>query len=405
MRIAVMMRHVAEDGGTGTYTREIVRRLVGQGSGHRFDLLLDEPDQARYWQDLPNAQPVVLPARSRLAWDQWVVPRWCNARQVDVIFNPKHSMPFLAKAPCLFVLHGADWFVVPENYGWRLRAYQALALPLYLRKAAYTISVSEESRQRLAMRFPFTRERSCTIHHGVSDRFTPVTDRRHLDEVRRRYRLPERFVLYLGLIYRQKNVAGLLEAFQLLAPAVPHDLVLAGRPAFHGERELAQLADPELARRVHRPGWLAEADLPAVLSLAELFVFPSRYEGFGIPLLEAMACGTPVVTSTGGACPEVVGDAAPTVDPERPDLLARTMQAILTDPARAAELRRRGLQRVRLFDWDTAAARTLTVIEALGRGGLPHLQAPPGLAGAARGFGDRPAVPPEPSTRPDPVRS
>ncbi len=381
MRVALMMRHAAEGGGTGTYTRELVRHLLVQGGEHRFDVLLDDPGQAGEWWAHPNARPVVLSASSRLAWDQWAVPRYCNAQDVDVIFNPKHAMPLLARAPCLFVLHGADWFVVPENYGLRLRAYQAVALPLYLRKAAHVVSVSEESRQRLMARYPSTALRSCTIHHGVSARFAPVTDPVRLAQVRDRYRLPQRFILYLGLIYRQKNVAGLLEAFRRLAPNVPHDLVLAGRPAFHGERELALLDDPALAGRVSRPGWIAEEDVPVLLSLADLFAFPSHYEGFGIPLLEAMACGTPVVTSTSGACPEVVGDAALTVDPADPDAIAAAMDAVLSDPQRAARLSRLGLERAKLFDWPTAAARTLQVLEALGRGRAPQLPAPPGLAG------------------------
>jgi glycosyltransferase involved in cell wall biosynthesis len=387
MRIAVMMRHATEDGGTGTYTRELVQRLLRQGSDVDFDLLLDDPAHMGEWDGYANARPVVLKANGRLAWDQWAVPTYCNAAKVDVIFNPKHSMPMLATAPCVFVLHGADWFVVPENYGRGLRAYQAVALPLYLRKAAYTISVSEESRQRLIARYPFCGACSGTVHHGVSPRFAPVTDRRHLEEVRMRYALPERFVLYLGLIYRQKNAAGLLEAFRQLLPSIPHDLVLAGRPAFGGERDLGLLNDPALAERVHRPGWIAEEDLPALLSLAELFAFPSHYEGFGIPLLEAMACGTPVVTSTGGACPEVVGDAALTADPADPGMIARAMHQVLTDPFLAQELSRRGIERATLFNWETAAARTLTVLSAVGRHRAPDLSPPPGLA---------PSMPPRP---------
>lgn len=378
-----MMRHATEDGGTGTYTRELVRRLLAQGSDHQFDLLLDDVAHRPEWTSHLNARTVVLSAPGRLAWDQWAVPRYCNAAGVDVIFNPKHSMPLLAKAPCLFVLHGADWFVVPENYGWGLRAYQALALPLYLWKAAHTISVSEESRQRLIRRHPFTAARSSTIHHGVAAHFAPVTDPARLEEVRARYRLPARFVLYLGLIYHQKNVPGLLEAFRLLAPSVPHHLVLAGRPVFGGERGLGLLQDPALAGRVHRPGWIDEDDLPAILSLAELFAFPSHYEGFGIPLLEAMACGVPVVTSTGGACPEVVGNAAPKVDPDEPDAIAAAIHAVLADPGRAAELRRRGIERAKLFSWEVAARRTLVVLEALAEGRSPELPMPPGLLPAA----------------------
>ena len=379
MRLAIMMRHCQEDGGTGTYTRQLVRHLLVQGSAHRFDLLLDDPAQAESWRDHPNARPVVLPAPGRLLWDQWAVPRYCNAHGIDAIFNPKHSMPLLAKAPCLFVLHGADWFVVPENYGWRLRAYQALALPLYLRKATHTISVSEESRQRLVRRYPFTAGGSTTVHHGVGPHFVPVTDRAHLAAVQARYRLPQRFVLYLGLIYRQKNVATLLEAFRGLAGNLPHDLVLAGRPAFGGERDLRLLEDPAIAGRVHRPGWIAEEDLPAILSLADLFVFPSRYEGFGIPLLEAMACGTPVVTSTGGACPEVVANAALLIDPDDPDALEAAMRQVLGDPDRAALLRCKGVERSRQFSWQIAAERTLEVLLALGERRQPELSGPPAL--------------------------
>lgn len=382
MRIAVMMRHATEDGGTGTYTRELVKRLLQQRPAFDFDLLLDEPAHEAEWGGYRNARTVVLKSAGRLAWDQWSVPNYCNTENIDVIFNPKHSMPMLAKAPCVFVLHGADWFVVPENYGRSLRAYQAVALPLYLRKAAHTISVSEESRQRLIARYPFCADRSSTVHHGVSARFQPVTDERRLEEVRARYGLPERFVLYLGLIYRQKNVAGLLEAFRRLLPSVPHDLVLAGRPAFGGERDLGLLGDPAVAERVHRPGWVADEDLPALLSLAELFAFPSHYEGFGIPLLEAMACGTPVVTSTSGACPEVVGDAALTVDSADPEAIAAAMFRLLNDPLLGADLSERGIERARLFNWDTAAARTLMVLEAVGRRHKPELPVPPGLAPA-----------------------
>ena len=379
MRIAVMLRHAAEGGGTGTYTRELVRRLVTLGAEHRFDLLLDDPADVAAWSGWANGQPRVLAAPGKLAWDQLAVPRFCNAAGVDVIFNPKHSMPLFAKAPCLFVLHGADWFVMPENYGRGLRAYQAVSLPLYLRKAAYTISVSEESRQRLIQRYPFTAERSATIHHGVHPRFARVTDRARLEAVRQRYGLPERFVLYLGLVYRQKNLAGILDAFRRIMGEVPQDLVLAGKPAFGGERDLGLLDDPALAARVHRPGWIDDADLPALYSLADLFVFPSRYEGFGIPLVEAMACGAPVVTSTRGSCPEVVGDAALVVDPDDPTAIAAAMAQVLRDPGLAQRLAAAGLARARLFTWDVAAARTLQVLEALGRGSVPELPPPPAL--------------------------
>jgi glycosyltransferase involved in cell wall biosynthesis len=159
-------------------------------------------------------------------------------------------------------------------------------------------------------------------------------------------------------------VAGILKALALLAGRFPHKLVIAGRPSINSQGDLGLIERLGLGDRVQITGWLAQDELPVLYSLADAFVFPSLYEGFGIPLLEAMACGCPVVTSTAGACPEVVGKAGLQVDPYSPQAIADAIARVLTDPELAAGMRERGLARAREFTWDRTAHATLAVLQA-----------------------------------------
>jgi len=317
-----------------------------------------------------NAKEVVLKAPSKLLWDQVTVPRFVRARRVDLLFNPKASVPLGAPCKTVLVLHGADWFMVPESYSLHYRMYHRIAATLYARKADAIIMASEDAARRMQDFVGSARGKTVGIHHGVSEEFRTIEDRRYLEEVGRKYNLPERFILYVGQIYPMKNVAGIIRAFDRLRGAIPHKLVIAGAPSWKAESELAPIRELGLGGDVLLTGWLPDADLPAFYNLADVLLFPSLYEGFGIPLVEAMACGCPVVTSTAGACPEVVGDAAVTVDPKDIEAIAAATQSVLSDPARARDLAARGFRRARMFSWDTAARRTLEVFERVA-GGIP----------------------------------
>lgn len=232
-------------------------------------------------------------------------------------------------------------------------------------KAARIITVSENTRQDLLRFSDYPSDRIAVIYEGVADRFRVVDDPVKLSMVRERYGLPGTpFLLHLGHCQERKNIKGLLQALALLRSR-GYNVTLAqvgGRFSPQQRRLIERLG---LAEAVVQVPYAADDDLPALYNLADVFVFPSFYEGFGLPPLEAMACGTPVVCSNAASLPEVVGDAALTVAPDDIEGMAAAIARVLDDPALAGDLRRRGLERAQQFTWERTARETMAVYRDL----------------------------------------
>lgn len=367
MRIGLMLRHQGrQPGGTGTYTNMMVRHMLALDRRNEYLLLYDEASRLGSYPSYPNVRELVVPARSKLLWDQLVVPRVARREKLDVLFNLKLSVPLLAPCATAFVQHGADWFVMPQQYPLLDRWYFTTFAPLYWRKAARIVSVSKDAERRLAALMDRrTAAKLCTVYHGVDRRFRPDADPAALAAFRRKYSIDFPFVLYVGQIYRMKNVGNLIRAFAKLRDRVPHKLLIVGKPLVKAEEDLGLIGKLGVGDRVSHIGWVPDEDVPLFYDAADLFTFPSLYEGFGIPIIEAMASGCPVVTSTGGACPEVAGNAALLVDPLSVDAIAEGIHRGLTDEPLRAELRARGLARAREFTWERSAQQTIELLESM----------------------------------------
>ncbi|HEX5415069.1 MAG TPA: glycosyltransferase family 1 protein [Chloroflexota bacterium] len=285
--------------------------------------------------------------------------------RLDLLHDPNGIAPFFgpaAGARRVVTIHDAFAYVCPEEHNrldnWR---YHAL-LPRAARRADAVITVSNCSRDDLASHLELAPGRIAVIAEGVDPRFRPVSDGGERRAALARYGVSPTYLLYVGAINGRKNLPCLLEAYARLraeGPAIP--LVIVGKRQWHTTEIGATLARLGLEGKVHFTGYVDDADLPALYSAAAAFVFPSLYEGFGLPPLEAMACGTPVVTSRASAIPEVVGDDAVLVDPLDVDAIAVGIRRVLEHPAEAAALRERGLARARQFTWDRAARETVAL--------------------------------------------
>jgi glycosyltransferase involved in cell wall biosynthesis len=272
----------------------------------------------------------------------------------------------------VFVLHGSEWFAIPQHFLWYDRIYLRCAVPLYFRAADSFIAVSHAVKAD-AVRYTHVLEDKVTVvQNGFDSKvFKQVRDPAQLQRVASKYQLPKRFILWAGQLESRKNIRRLLQAFALIKDRVPHDLVFAGaqRHAFPMaagvERDLRSIQELSLEDRVHFPGWISHEDLPSVYGLADLFSFPSLHEGFGIPLLEAMACGCPILTANTCAPPEVIGDAGVLVDPLNVDAIAEGMYAILSDPEARQTYIARGRERVQQFGWERCAREVLSLFESL----------------------------------------
>jgi glycosyltransferase involved in cell wall biosynthesis len=233
--------------------------------------------------------------------------------------------------------------------------------------------VSECSRRDLVSHLGLDVDRVQVIPEGVDARFRPPVNDAWLQAVLARYIIKRPYVLYVGGINARKNIARLFTAYAYLRERHPDvALVLGGKRQWQTDEIDATFRRLNLTDHVHFTGYVDDADLPALYTAAELFVFPSLYEGFGLPPLEAMACGTPVVTSNVSSLPEVVGDAALTVDPYDVGGLALAIERVLTDEKLQMELRRRGIERAAQFTWERAARETLAMYEAVLSGAQPE---------------------------------
>jgi glycosyltransferase involved in cell wall biosynthesis len=206
-------------------------------------------------------------------------------------------------------------------------------------------------------------ERIRTIYHGVSDKFRVVDDDKKLNETVTEYLLPEQFILFVGHLYPQKNFANLVRALHLIANDIPHHLVVAGRPRWKYEADLSLIESLGLQDRVHFLYLVPNDDLPAIYRLATCFVYPSFYEAFGLALLEAMACGCPVVASRAGAIPEVSDGAALLFDPHNPEEMAAAIRSMVSDTELRQTYIAKGLVRAKEFTWHRCALETLQLLE------------------------------------------
>jgi glycosyltransferase involved in cell wall biosynthesis len=229
VRIGIMLRHYDQHGGgVKVYTQRLLRALLDLKSGHEFVFLYRNPSLVGTYGDEPAVQELALPARSVLTWDQIAVPAAVRRQGIDLLYNPKYSIPLAAGCPSVWVCHGLDWYVMP----WASRRIDRLShqflVPRYASKAAAIIAVSEVTRQHVMEYLHVGPDRVITVYSGVDDVFRQPPDEKRLAEVRAKYALPDRFLLYAGAIYPPKNFTRLIRAYASVGPARRIPLVVAG---------------------------------------------------------------------------------------------------------------------------------------------------------------------------------
>lgn len=374
MRIAVNLLPFREKlAGAGHYTRNILRELVERDSQNEYILFVTTRAAPHFAFSVPNVSRILIPLpaslAARIACEQFALPFQLAAHNSDVLFTPSVAIPVAWRGRKVTVIYDmiAEHREVTKYTPFRA-AYVRSMSRLAARHSDAVITISENSRREIA-RFARVPPEKISIARPATD-LERVTVPETLMRVRDTYRLPERFILYLGTLEPGKNLPHLVRAFAELKRAHPeleHHLVLAGAQGW-GVRELEREIHKSDATGFHLIGFVDEDDLAALYSLADLFVYPSLYEGFGMPPLEAMACETPVIVSNVSALPEVLGDpwtgkvAGLMVEPHNVTALANAMSRVLTDGAVRERLRTLGLQRARELSWANAAA---TVAETL----------------------------------------
>ena len=277
-----------------------------------------------------------------------------------------HLLPRLRTMRTVFTLHDVIPFLFPEHHLWQNKIFFEIMLPRFLRQADAIIAVSRNTKRDALRVLNLPPEKIHVIPEGVDARFAPVTDPQQLAAVRQRYNLPQRFVLTVGTLEPRKNHTMLLHAFGALLAAEP-DVVLAiaGKRGWLYRDFLTALENSGLEPHVRLLDRVPDADLPALLSAASVFAFPSLYEGFGLPPLEAMACGAPVLCSTAASLPEVVGEGGWLLNPLTPAEWTRAMQRLLTEPEARQTLIERAHKQAADFTWRKTAIATRAVYQQL----------------------------------------
>ena len=370
MRIGLMLRSIEEKGGVGVYTRNIVQELLQLDKTNEYILFYANPFNSGLFAQHENVREVWVRGRNKASWDQVFIPRACRMEKVDILFHPKFTVPLFAPCKVVMVVHGADW-LIPEQaqfYPWWDVKYMRMMLPLYFRKSAAVISVSQETTDNFNRILKLPAGKLQTIYFAPARHFKRITDPAVLQQVRVSYQLPDKFILTLtkrkgagrkNLEQVFKAYAGYHERTQ-----TPHKLVIGGNDC-HLFREEYAIPKDGYGKDILFPGWIEQVDLPAVFSLADLYLYPSNLEAFPIPITEAMACGTPILTSNVNGLREIAGDAALLIDPSDTELIANGMAQILSNSELRESLSRKGLERSSLFSWDLCAKTTLALLESV----------------------------------------
>lgn len=363
MRIAINARFLATPPleGFGQFTLEVCRRLVRDHPEHEFLLFFDRPYDPDF-RFPETVTPFVLlpPARHPLLtlwWLEGALAPALRRHRADVLLSPDGALPFRGRVPGLPVVHDLAFEHFPEHLGIVKRHYWRTVVRASTRRAARIATVSEFTKSDLIATYRLPAVNIDVTPNGVDERFHPLPPEEQ-QRVRERYSDGAEFYLHIGAIQPRKNIVTLLRAFDRFKQSsrCQTKLLLAGRLAWKFREVLREHAAMHHRNDVRFLGYLSRGELSRVLASARALACVSFYEGFALPVAEAMACGVPVIGAARAAIPEVAGDAALLVDPLDAHAITAAFQELATDPTRRAELAARGLVRVARFDWNATAA-------------------------------------------------
>ena len=359
--------------GSGQYIRQLVTHLRQLVSDLEMTLVYPQPPGGAAPEDVPAGVAVaIVPQRpghvGKVLFEQRDFPAACRRVGATLAHVPYFAPPLRSPVPLVVTVHDLTTLLVPEYHRTaRARLYNAL-VSAAVRGASHVLTDSQASKDDILAQLGLADEAVSVVYLGVGPEYTPQAGNSLVDlAVRRKYDLPDFYVLYMGGYETHKNVATLLHAYTYVAKALGEDypLLLAGQkpagasPTFPDYDALIEQAG--LGRFVRWLGYVDEADKPVLYRQAEVFAFPSRREGFGLPPLEAMACGTPVVASNSGSLPEIIGPAGFAVDADDARAMAGAIIGIVVQDDLAADLRRQGPQQAAKFSWSNTAIETLSV--------------------------------------------
>jgi glycosyltransferase involved in cell wall biosynthesis len=368
VRVAIDARKL-HDFGIGTYIRNLLRQLARTDCSTEYVLLCRQADLPVAAQLGPNFRGVLEPAPNYSLREQVHVPWLLHREKPDVYHAPHYVLPPAIRCRSVVTIHDCIHLMFPQYLPNRAAyAYARASMWAAARRSHCILTVSEASKRDILHFFNVPPEKIVVVYNAIDEHFWQTPAEADVARVRERYQLDHRFVLYVGNIKPHKNLVRLIEAFAVFRKSGFEDVKLL----IIGD-EISKL--PALRRAVHRHklhkhvrflGYLPDQMLAILYRLAAVFVFPSLYEGFGLPPLEAMASGTPVVTSNVSSLPEVAGDAAALVDPYDVDSIADGLRRVVGNPALAEELRRKGLARAREFSWQRSVEKTRQLYEEIG---------------------------------------
>jgi len=348
--------------GVGVYTARLVEALARTA---RFDEVFIFAHKPLF--GLSDELPVnIVSRRSPNAhiFVQFILPRLLKEYDIDVLHGPNFYLPLISKTPSVVTVHDLSAQLFPEQHSHKHRLSQKLLRPS-LKKADRIIAVSEATARDIEGFWSGVKNKVKIVYNGIDSDFKPASDDK-ISKIRKQYRLPEKFVLFVGTLEPRKNVARLVEAYSDARDNLDGaKLVIAGGKGWLFDEIFTKVEKLGISDEVLFTGYIPREDLPALYSAAEVFCYPSLYEGFGFPPLEAAACGTPVLTSNRSSIPEIMNDAALLVNPESIEEISRGLVRLFRDDGLRKDLIERGQERASMFNWKKTALKTLAIYKNL----------------------------------------
>lgn len=350
--------------GMGVYIKNFLCHLIPRGEGHFFLLFvrkkvfsqfgLEKEKNLKIVEVNPNHLPRILYAHTFL-------PLVLSQERVDLFWGPANFLPPFKACKYVVTIHDISSFIFPQSYPLLRRLYYQSLIKRAVRFADLIISVSEATKKDIIKYFPHALGKIYTLHEGVDEIFLRTIAPEKVKEVKEKYRLPENFIFSLGVLEPKKNWERILLGYAELKKELPSSLklVIGGSKSYgwKNKRIFWMVEKLNLADDVIFLGTIPPDDLPAIYTSSSLFLYPSLYEGFGLPVVEAMACGVPVITSNISSLPEVAGDAAILVNPQDVSEMTRAMKEVLLDEKKRREMIEKGKRNVQRFSWQKSAER------------------------------------------------